>query len=75
MTEREAELEASKQHPEFLAQASFIDGKCRIRLTPPAGGMGADRASGEFEEPDDSLLGEGDTFEEALADLAMRRAM
>ncbi|MES1172781.1 MAG: hypothetical protein ABUL62_00540 [Myxococcales bacterium] len=74
MTEREAELEANEQHPGFAAQASFVDGKFRIRLVPPAGALGVDRASGEFEEFDDSLQGEGSTFEEALADLAMRRA-
>jgi hypothetical protein len=74
MTEQEAELEANKQHPGFSAQASFVDGKYRIQLFPPAGEFGVDRASGEFEEVDDSLHGEGGTFEEALADLAMRRA-
>jgi hypothetical protein len=74
MTEREAELEATQQHPGFSAQADFVDGQYRIRLTPPAAEFGVDRVSGEFEAPDDSLVGEGATFEEALADLAMRRA-
>lgn len=74
MTEREAEIEANKQHPGFAAQASFIDGKFRVELTPPPGDFGVDRAAGTFEERDDSLCGEGATFEEALADLAMRRA-
>jgi hypothetical protein len=74
MTEREAEVEAGKQHPGFSAQASFVEGKYRIQLVPPAGEFGVDRVSGEFEEPDDSLHGEGATFEDALADLAMRRA-
>ncbi len=74
MTEREAEIEANRQHPGFSAQASFVAGKCHIELTPPAGAWGVDRASGEFEERDDSLIGEGATFEDALADLAMRRS-
>lgn len=74
MTEREAEREAQKLHPGFSAQASFIDGSYRIQLTPPAAEFGVDRAGGEFEGRDDSLVGEGATFEEALADLAMRRA-
>lgn len=74
MTEREAEVEANTQHPGFSAQASFVDGVYRIQLTPPAAEFGVDRAAGEFDGRDDSLLGEGATFEEALADLAMRRA-
>ncbi len=74
MNEQEAEVEANKQHPGFSAQGSFADGMCRIQLTPPAGEFGVDRAAGEFDARDDSLVGEGATFEEALADLAMRRA-
>ncbi|HEX2671757.1 MAG TPA: hypothetical protein VHM25_12835, partial [Polyangiaceae bacterium] len=68
------EIEANQQHPGFVAQASFVEGKYRIQLRPPAGEFGVDRAAGEFEERDDTLIGEGSTFEEALADLAMRRA-
>ncbi|HEY0465459.1 MAG TPA: hypothetical protein VGC79_14690 [Polyangiaceae bacterium] len=74
MNERDAEIEANRQYPGFFAEASFFEGKCRIRLTPPAGEFGVDRAAGEFEDRDDTLIGEGSTFEEALADLAMRRA-
>ena len=74
MNEREAEIEANAQHPGFSAQASFADGRYRIRLIPPPAEFGVDRASGEFEIADDTLVGEGGTFEEALADLAMRRA-
>lgn len=75
MTEREAELEASRQHAGYTAEASFVQGRYRVRLTPPAGAFGSDRVAGEFDEPDDSLSGEGSSYEEALADLAMRRAM
>jgi len=74
MDEREAEIAAKKQHPAFFARASFVEGKYRIELAPPAGEFGVDRAAGEFEDRDDTLIGEGSTFEEALADLAMRRA-
>lgn len=71
MTQDLAEQEAESRFPGYGAEASVVGERFRIVLTPLATNRLPGVSSAEFSATDESLIGEGDSFEEALASLSL----
>jgi hypothetical protein len=71
MTKDQAEQEAEARFPGYEAQASGVGDRYRIILTPTVRQRLPGVSSAEFDGTDESLVGEGDSFEEALANLSL----
>jgi len=70
MTKDRAEQEAEARFPGYDAQASRVGERYRIVLVPLAVQHLPGASSAEFSATDESLVGEGDSFEEALENLS-----
>ncbi len=71
MTKERAEQEAEARFPGYGADASVVGERYRIVLTPLASNRLPGVSSAEFSARDESLVGEGDSFEEALENLSV----
>ncbi len=70
MTKERAEEEAEARFPGYDAEASFVGDCYRVVLVPSARQRLPGVSSAEFSATDESLVGEGDSFEEALENLS-----
>jgi hypothetical protein len=71
MTEDQAIKAAQDRFPGYDAQASRIGDRCRLVLTPTLVSRLPGISEAEFESHDEPLVAEGDSFEEALLNLAL----
>ncbi len=71
MTVEQAEREAEAQFGGYEAQASVVGDRCRIVLTPVSVERLPGVSAADFDGRNEALVGEGDSFEEALASLSL----
>ncbi len=71
MTKERAEREAEARFPGYGAEAGVVGDRYRIVLVPLATQRLPGVSSAEFDARDESLVGEGDSFEEALETLSL----
>ena len=71
MTKDRAEQEAEGRFPGYDAEASIVGDRYRIVLTPVTIQRLPGVSSAEFSATDESLVGEGESFEEALLNLSL----
>jgi hypothetical protein len=70
MTKERAEQEAEARFPGYGAEANVVGDRYRIVLVPLTRGRLPGVSSAEFGATDESLVGEGESFEEALENLS-----
>jgi len=71
MTKDRAEQEAETRFPGYSAVASVAGDKYIIVLTPSAIQRVPGVSSAELEAKDESIVGEGESFEEAIGSLSL----
>lgn len=71
MTKERAEQQAEARFPSYDAEASVVGERYRLVLVPLARQRLPGMSSAEFDATDESLVGEGDSFEEALENLSV----
>ncbi|MEI9938819.1 MAG: hypothetical protein WDO69_16490 [Pseudomonadota bacterium] len=70
MTKERAEKEAEARFPGYEAEANVVGDRYRIVLVPSMRGRLPGVSSAEFGATDEPLVGEGESFEEALENLS-----
>jgi len=70
MTPERAEREAEARFPGYEAQANVVGERYRIVLVPVMASRLPGVSSAEFGATDEPLVGEGDSFEEAIESLS-----
>ena len=71
MTEAQAEQEAERRNPGYDAQATRVGERFRVVLTPRSAPRLPGVSAAELDARDESLVSEGDSFEEALESLSL----